>query len=74
MESECSGVLLARAPTRPSSPALLYIPVVVAGTIGRTSEVAELVLVLTRTVCGRGRVSDGEGMYGVWRLKIQAWV
>jgi hypothetical protein len=63
VESECSGVLLARAATRPSSSALLNIPVVVAGTIGRTSDVAELVLTLTRTVYGR--VSGGEGMYGV---------
>jgi hypothetical protein len=54
---------LGSPPTRPSSSALLYIPVVVAGTIGRTSDVAELVLALTRTVyvC----VNDGEGMCGV---------
>jgi hypothetical protein len=56
-------LLLARAPTRPSTSALLYIPVVVAGTIGRTSDVAELVLALTKTVYVW--VSDGEGMYGV---------
>jgi hypothetical protein len=64
-KAKCSGgkLLLARAPTRPSSSALLYIPVVVAGTMGRTSDGAELVLALTRKVyvC----VNDGGWMYGV---------